>query len=106
MILTKPDYAIFLKHPNKEATRGLRLRLDNQRSRNLRDAEKNRGKQTCANCGGTYPHFRVYPAQGKDRKSCGKTGHFTYNQITHNKGLRLEKQTIKFIPMDHYAHYQ
>ncbi len=64
------------QHPNKEATGGPRSRFENQRSRNLRDVEQNRGKQTCGNCGGTYPHIRVCPARGKDCKSCGKIGHF------------------------------
>ena len=37
---------------------------------------QNRIKETCGNCGGTYPHFRACPARGKDCKSCGKIGHF------------------------------
>jgi transposase InsO family protein len=64
------------QHPNKEATGRPRSRFENPRLRNFRDAEPSRGKETCRNCGGTYPHIRVCPARGKDCKSCGKVGHF------------------------------
>ena len=65
------------QHQNTEATGNPRSRFENQQTRNIRGAgEQNRVKETCGNCGGTYPHFRACPARGKDCKSCGKIGHF------------------------------
>ena len=61
-----------IQQPNTEATGSPRSRFENQRLRNFRGAER----ETCGNCGGTYPHIRVCPARGKDCKSCGKIGHF------------------------------
>jgi hypothetical protein len=65
-----------IQQPNAEATGPQRSRFENQRSRNFRGAEQTRARETCANCGRTYPHIRVCPARGKDCKSCGKIGHF------------------------------
>ncbi len=36
----------------------------------------NTSSQTCRNCGGTYPHERQCPAQGKTCRKCGKSNHF------------------------------
>ncbi|CAB3976941.1 Retrovirus-related Pol poly from transposon [Paramuricea clavata] len=65
-----------IQQPNTEATDPPRSRFENQRLRNFRGAEQSRARETCGNCGGTYPHIRVCPARGKDCKSCGKIGHF------------------------------
>ena len=32
--------------------------------------------QTCRNCGRYFPHKQVCPAKDKDRRACGKRGHF------------------------------
>ena len=33
--------------------------------------------KTCYNCGGTYPHQKFCPAEGKPCYNCGKSGHFS-----------------------------
>jgi hypothetical protein len=65
-----------IQQPNTEATGPPRSRFENQRSHNFRGAEQTCARETCGNCGATYRHIRVFPARGKDCKSCGKIRHF------------------------------
>ena len=69
----------------------------------------------CYNCGGTYPHAKVCPAQGKTCFSCSKVGHFSHlcrstprgppqRNPTHRKpGQNYRTQPANTRPLNHVS---